>query len=179
MIINYLRKGRYVYMIKMIFAHSTTGAFGNGDCLPWDCSEDLAHFKKYTEGCVLVMSEATFRSLPGRLNGRVHVVLSDNPCRAKNNSIPDSILPTYFSLRKACEYAERAFQTDVCIIGGRKLLHEACEFVVEASITELDVECIADIYIDFEDIHEELSERLTPNRRELAGDTTGWIWEYK
>ena len=44
---------------------------GNNGALPWHLPEDMAHFKRTTMGCPVIMGDslpAKFRPLPGRLN---------------------------------------------------------------------------------------------------------------
>ena len=124
-------------MIKMIFAMGPNGEFGSTDGLPWDCPKDLAHFKEYTSGCTLLMSPATFNSLPFKLPGRVNVVVGQDgsSCVAKNGDVPDIFMPGKAPLEDVCRKLETYLHQNVCVIGGRKLLDEATSFVDKASIT--------------------------------------------
>jgi dihydrofolate reductase len=61
--------------IHLIFARAANGVIGRGNALPWHLPEDMAHFKRTTLGCPVIMGRKTwdslppkFRPLPGRLN---------------------------------------------------------------------------------------------------------------
>ena len=63
-------------MLGMIVACDRNGAIGKDGDLPWKQSTDLQHFKKITMGSNLIMGRKTWDSLPGKLPGREHFVLS-------------------------------------------------------------------------------------------------------
>ena len=61
--------------INLIFARAANGVIGKDNTMPWHLPEDLAHFKRLTQGCPVVMGRKTwdslpprFRPLPGRSN---------------------------------------------------------------------------------------------------------------
>ena len=62
--------------ITIVVARAANGVIGRGGKLPWHISEDLKRFKRLTMGSVMVMGRKTFDSLPGRLPGRRHIVLT-------------------------------------------------------------------------------------------------------
>lgn len=154
--------------VKLICAHGLRGEFGLDDGLPWDCPEDLANFKNYTSGCVLVTSGSTFSSLPRKLPGRKHIVLSNSLVVAKNGDEPDFILPTDMPLEALCRLLEHVYESDVCVIGGRRQLIEAAHFVDEASVTEMCNSYEATHIIDSEKLHDILSERMDFSQRWLS-----------
>lgn len=101
--------------ISMILAVSSNGIIGYNGSLPWKIPEDLAHFKKITGRCPLIMGRKTFESLPKILPGRKHIVLTndknyvvDNPMVSVYNDI-DSILNDYKK------------QKEVFVIGGAQM----------------------------------------------------------
>jgi dihydrofolate reductase len=63
-------------MLGMIVACDRNGAIGKGGDLPWKQSTDLQHFKNVTMDSNLIMGRKTWESLPGKLPGREHFVLS-------------------------------------------------------------------------------------------------------
>ena len=63
-------------MLGMIVACDRNGAIGKDGDLPWRQSTDLQHFKDITMGSNLIMGRKTWESLPGKLPGREHFVLS-------------------------------------------------------------------------------------------------------
>ena len=52
---------------------------GRDNALPWHLPEDLKHFKALTMGHPMIMGRKTWESLPGRLPGRPHIVVTRNP----------------------------------------------------------------------------------------------------
>ncbi|MFY7906277.1 MAG: dihydrofolate reductase, partial [Burkholderiaceae bacterium] len=67
--------------INLIYARARNGVIGSNNSLPWHLPEDLAHFKRCTLGCPVIMGRRTWDSLPPRfrpLPGRVNVVLTRN-----------------------------------------------------------------------------------------------------
>ena len=69
-------------MIGLIWAQAANGVIGRGGTIPWRLPEDLAHFRRRTEGSTVVMGRRTWESLPPRfrpLPGRRNVVLSTDP----------------------------------------------------------------------------------------------------
>ena len=65
--------------IGMIFARARNGVIGKGGVMPWHLPEDLAHFKRVTLGCPVIMGRKTWDSLPPRfrpLPGRINIVVT-------------------------------------------------------------------------------------------------------
>ena len=65
--------------INLIYARATNGVIGNNNAMPWHLPEDLAHFKRLTQGHPVIMGRKTWDSLPPRfrpLPGRSNVVIS-------------------------------------------------------------------------------------------------------
>ena len=65
--------------ITIVVARAANGVIGRGGKLPWHIPADLKRFKALTMGSVMVMGRKTFESLPGRLPGRRHIVLTRDP----------------------------------------------------------------------------------------------------
>src|SRR3546814_20761464 len=65
--------------IKIIVAYSDNRVIGRDNTLPWRLSGDLAHFKRTTMGCPIVMGRNTWDSLGRPLPGRRNLVISRNP----------------------------------------------------------------------------------------------------
>jgi len=65
--------------LHLIFARASNGVIGRDGKLPWHLPEDLAHFKRTTLGCPVIMGRKTWDSLPERfrpLPGRRNVVVT-------------------------------------------------------------------------------------------------------
>lgn len=134
--------------VKLVFAvafqaNEKEYAFGNKGGLPWGhVKEDLAHFKAETKDTVLVMGANTFNSLPGKLPGRPHVVLSNHAehLRTKRGDTADMVLKggnlatTIDAIRLS--YPDK----DISIIGGKSLIEEAIKYSIPDQII-LSVMC--------------------------------------
>jgi len=65
--------------VTLVAALARNGIIGRDQALPWHLPADLARFKRLTLGKPLLLGRRTFASLPGRLPGRVHIVVSGDP----------------------------------------------------------------------------------------------------
>lgn len=68
--------------LHLIYARAANGVIGRDNALPWHLPEDLAHFKRQTLGCPVLMGRKTWDSLPPRfrpLPGRLNLVLTRQP----------------------------------------------------------------------------------------------------
>lgn len=133
--------------VKAVFAvghdmYDVDYAFGYQQGLPWGhCKEDLQNFKEETANSVLIMGANTFTSLPGKLKGRVHCVLSASGQRlvTKNGNTADYIIHGG-GLSAAIDVMKATHpDSDVCIIGGKGLLLEAInnKLVDEVVVTHI------------------------------------------
>jgi dihydrofolate reductase len=65
-----------VSIVTLVVARAENGVIGRNGTLPWHLPADLRRFKAITMGTPMVMGRRTFESLPGRLPGRRHIVLT-------------------------------------------------------------------------------------------------------
>ncbi|GAA0739495.1 dihydrofolate reductase [Ideonella azotifigens] len=69
-------------LVTLIAVVARNGCVGRDNQLLWQLPEDLAHFRRATQGCPVIMGRKTWDSLPPRfrpLPGRRNVVLSRQP----------------------------------------------------------------------------------------------------
>jgi tRNA-dihydrouridine synthase/dihydrofolate reductase len=59
-----------------IAAVDESGVIGCSGGIPWNLSEDMAHFREITKGGAVIMGRRTFDSLPALLDDRITIVLS-------------------------------------------------------------------------------------------------------
>jgi dihydrofolate reductase len=81
--------------ITLIYARSLNDVIGKGSELPeWKIDGDLPRFKELTKGAVILMGRKTWDSLPKKLPGRYHAVITTDPrhVRKKGEEGPDAIL---------------------------------------------------------------------------------------
>ena len=69
--------------VKLVWAHrAVRGVIGRDNTIPWHVPEDMAYFKKVTQGHPVIMGRRTWDSLPPRfrpLPGRRNIVISRQP----------------------------------------------------------------------------------------------------
>ena len=76
------RRWRFEMKLHLIFARAANGVIGNNGTLPWHLPEDMAHFKRTTLGCPVIMGRKTWDSLPPKfrpLPGRLNIVVTRQP----------------------------------------------------------------------------------------------------
>jgi len=120
--------------ITLIAAVAANGIIGRDNRLPWHLPEDLKHFKALTMGHPMIMGRKTWESLPGRLPGRPHIVISRNPdYRAEGASVVTSL---------AAAIAAAGDTDEVFVIGGAELYGQALAIADRLQLTEIaaDVE---------------------------------------
>jgi dihydrofolate reductase len=118
--------------VNLIFARAANGVIGQDGALPWHLPEDMAHFKRMTAGCPVVMGRKTWDSLPARfrpLPGRTNIVVTRqqdwNEIGAQRAS----------SLRSALSICEQI--PEIWVIGGAQIYAEAAPLAQRAVVTEI------------------------------------------
>lgn len=66
-------------LITLVVARAANGVIGNKGKLPWRLRSDMHHFRAVTMGKPMIMGRKTFESLPRLLDGRKHIVLTQDP----------------------------------------------------------------------------------------------------
>jgi dihydrofolate reductase len=122
----------------LIAAVAKNGVIGRDNKLPWRLSEDLKHFKVLTMGHPMIMGRKTWESLPGRLPGRPHIVVTRNP-----DYVPDGATAAA-SLHAAV--AAAGDTDEVFVIGGAELYAQAFEFADRLQLTEIDADFEGDAH---------------------------------
>lgn len=112
-------------MIKVAFATGMEGEFGLDGGFPWKrmFKHDMKHFKSFTTDTALVMGVKTYQSLPSRLRGLEHIVISANTPHelivTKSGERPTTIAnPEDLVEFLSTYYADK----DICVIGGKSLI---------------------------------------------------------
>ena len=116
-------------LVTIIAAIAANGVIGRDNRMPWRLPEDLKHFKTLTMGHPMIMGRKTWESLPGRLPGRPHIVVTRNPSyRAEGAIVVDSLASAI----------EAAGDTDeVFVIGGAELYAQAIGLADQIQLTEI------------------------------------------
>lgn len=135
--------------LNLIYARARNGVIGLNNALPWHLPEDLAHFKRHTQGCPVVMGRKTWDSLPPRfrpLPGRLNVVLTRDPSwPAPANEISNQNgVQLFDSLENALLNLKN--HPEVWVIGGAQIYAQALPLAQRVVVTEIDADFAGDAF---------------------------------
>jgi len=119
--------------LHLIYARAANGVIGARNALPWHLPQDLAHFKKLTLGCPVIMGRKTWDSLPPRfrpLPGRLNVVIT------RQAHWRESGAQSACSLEDAL--TQCAAHDHVWVIGGASIYEQALPLAHSAEVTEIE-----------------------------------------
>ena len=127
--------------LNLIYARAANGVIGKDNALPWHLPEDMAHFKRMTAGCPVVMGRKTWDSLPPRfrpLPGRRNIVVTRQADWQSGGAERAGSLPEATAL---CADA-----AEVWVIGGAQIYAEAAPLAHRAVVTEIGREFEGDAH---------------------------------
>ena len=127
--------------LHLIFARAANGVIGKDNAIPWRLPEDMAHFKRTTQGAAVIMGRKTWDSLPPRfrpLPGRLNIVLTrqagwQEPGAHRFSDLPEAL-------------AFCADQENVWVIGGAQVYAQAEPLASTAVVTEIDASWDGDAF---------------------------------
>jgi len=127
--------------LHLIYARAANGVIGRDNQLPWHLPEDLAHFKRTTLGCPVIMGRKTWDSLPPRfrpLPGRLNIVVTrDASWQAEGASVAHSL----DAARDLCPPG-----SDAWVIGGAQIYAQALPLASTVVVTEIARDFEGDAY---------------------------------
>jgi dihydrofolate reductase len=127
--------------LGLIYARARNGVIGREGGLPWHLPEDLAHFKRLTLGCPVIMGRKTWESLPPRfrpLPGRLNIVVTRQGQWKADGAM------TAPSLAQAIEMCKG--QPSIWVIGGAEMFAQALPLADVAQVTEIDADFEGDVF---------------------------------
>ncbi|MDO5288616.1 MAG: dihydrofolate reductase [Pseudomonadota bacterium] len=127
--------------IGLIWAQAHGRVIGQGGTMPWHLPEDLAHFKRTTQGHPVIMGRKTWDSLPPRfrpLPGRANIVITQQVNWHENGVYRAS------SLQDALQKCEH--DVHVWIIGGAQIYAQALPLADVLAVTEIDAGFAGDAF---------------------------------
>jgi dihydrofolate reductase len=116
-------------MISIIVATDAKNGIGINNQLPWHLPEDLAHFKKTTQGHPIIMGRKTFDSIGRPLPNRRNIVIT------RNAEWSHTGVETVGSLEDALKLVGA---DDAYIIGGAQIYQQATALVDQLIITRIE-----------------------------------------
>jgi dihydrofolate reductase len=127
--------------LHLIFARARNGVIGHKGSMPWHLPEDLAHLKKTTMGCPVIMGRKTWDSLPPRfrpLPGRSNIVVTRQSLWEEQGALRAGSLDEAASI---C-----ASHANVWVLGGAEIYAQALPMASTAVVTEIDADFEGDAY---------------------------------
>ena len=133
-------------IISHVVAMSNNQVIGINNDLPWSLKDDLAHFKKYTTGKIIIMGRKTFESIGRPLPNRDNFVISSTLNSVDGVSI-------FSSLDDALAAANAQNTHDeIAIIGGGYLFRDSINIFTKLVLTRVNCSIEGDVFypeIDF------------------------------
>jgi dihydrofolate reductase len=127
--------------LHLIYARAANGVIGKDNALPWHLPEDMAHFKRTTLGCPVIMGRKTWDSLPPRfrpLPGRLNIVVSHNASWQADGALRAASLADALAL---CPPG-----ADAWVIGGAQIYAAALPLAHTAVVTEIAQDFEGDVF---------------------------------
>ena len=118
--------------VHLIFARASNGVIGKAGQMPWHLPEDLAHFKRTTQGSPVLMGRKTWDSLPPRfrpLPGRRNIVVTRQADWHSNGAERAANLQDAIAL---CADAPLGW-----VIGGGEMYAQALPLAERVVVTEI------------------------------------------
>ncbi|MDQ7745693.1 dihydrofolate reductase [Hydrogenophaga pseudoflava] len=118
--------------LHLIYARAANGVIGKDNRLPWHLPEDLAHFKRTTLGCPVIMGRKTWDSLPPKfrpLPGRLNIVVTRDAGFAADGA---AVAHSLEDARDLCPTGSTAW-----VIGGAQIYAQALPLASEVVVTEI------------------------------------------
>jgi dihydrofolate reductase len=140
--------------VNVIFASDEEYGIGKDNALPWPHTpEDMAWFKKHTDGHCIVMGRKTWESMGSKtLPNRQNVVLTSNPNAIdgfpnfdENGSYPDYTVNA--SLEDVIHQISPFFDK-IWIIGGKSLIEDGAKIADNIYYTNFEGMYDCDVHVD-------------------------------
>lgn len=131
--------------LKLIFARAANGVIGLNNQMPWHLPEDLAHFKRTTLGCPVLMGRKTWESIPAKfrpLPGRANLVITRQPdWQAEGAHVVHSLEEGLTLALAHCPEGK-----DLWVMGGAEIYAQAASIAEEAVVTEIEADYEGDAF---------------------------------
>ena len=131
--------------LKLIYARAANGVIGLNNQMPWHLPEDLAHFKRTTLGCPVLMGRKTWDSIPAKfrpLPGRANLVIT----RQKDWHAEGALVAHSLAEGIALALAHCTEGKDLWVMGGADIYAQAAPHADEAVVTEIEASYEGDAF---------------------------------
>ena len=145
-------------LLTIIVAYARNRTIGRDNTLPWKLPGDLAHFKRTTLGCPIIMGRKTWDSLGRPLPGRRNIVITHSEVY-KNPGV--DFVPNLSAALALVADLEHVF-----IIGGAQIYQQALPFADRVIATEVQAEIEGDAFFARLDSHQWIETTRSPQQPE-------------
>ncbi len=131
--------------LKIIVARAAGGVIGNRGALPWHLPEDMAHFKRLTLGCPVIMGRKTWDSLPDAfrpLPQRMNIVITRQAHWQTNKQAAGAVSAS--SIEQACTLCPP--ESTAWVIGGAAIYAQAMPLACAAEVTDIEASFDGDVF---------------------------------
>jgi dihydrofolate reductase len=135
--------------LNLIYARARNGVIGKQGTLPWHLPEDLAHFKRVTLGCPVIMGRKTWDSIPLKfrpLPGRTNVVVTRQSDWRADGALPANNMLDALSICEHMSVILEPSPEQVWVIGGAQIYAEALPLAKRIVVTEIDADFEGDAF---------------------------------
>jgi len=129
--------------ISIISAIGKNNEIGKNNKLLWTIKNDLKHFKKLTDGKIIIMGQKTYESLPIKpLPNRTNIVITDD----YDISYKDCIMAYSIkdSIGKALYWS--SIDSEIFVIGGGSIYNQFMKYANKLYITKVHEKFEADTF---------------------------------
>ena len=126
--------------LNLIYARAANGVIGKDNAMPWHLPEDLAHFKRHTQGWPVIMGRKTWESLPAKfrpLPGRLNIVLTRDAATAAQLQAEGALALASLEQAMAHCAALHAPPAELWIMGGAQVYAQALPLAQRVIVTEI------------------------------------------
>jgi dihydrofolate reductase len=157
--------------INLIWAQAHHRVIGKNGTMPWHLPADLAHFKRTTLGCPVIMGRKTWDSIPPKfrpLPGRANIVLT------RQTDWHQDGVQRSGDLREALSWCEQISPQPaaVWVIGGAQIYAQSLPLAHTVVVTEIDAEFAGDAFAP------QLGREWREIQRESHPGTTGLSYSF-
>ncbi len=129
-----------VHVVAMDEQH----CIGVNNQLPWHLSDDLKHFKRITQGGVVVMGRKTYDSMGRALPNRINWILTrDESWQGEGVSVAHDLEQV---LAQACNDVKQQGQQTLFIIGGAEIFKQTMNIADRLELTHVHLNVQGDTF---------------------------------
>jgi dihydrofolate reductase len=135
--------------INLIWAQAHNRVIGMNGTMPWHLPEDLAHFKRTTLGCPVIMGRKTWDSLPPQfrpLPGRSNIVITRQINWHEIGALPANNMLEALSICEHMSFILDPSPEQVWVIGGAQIYAEALPLAKRIVVTDIDANFEGDAF---------------------------------